>query len=376
MDGLDRSRRLFGDLFGGTPEVLVRAPGRVNLIGEHTDYNDGFVLPLGLPVATYIAARRRSDDAVDATSEAYGQARLGTDVEPSGWSRYPDAIRTVLEQDGVDWVGFDAAVVTDIPDGASLSSSAALEVALLLLQAAFRGDRPSPDAIALQAQRAEHLAVGLPSGIMDQLISARARAGAAQLIDCRTLEGTDHVVPTDVRVLALDTMTRRELAESAYADRRAACERVAAAAGVTALRDLDLDGLAAIDGLDATDRDRATHVIEENQRTLDAAAAMDRGDSAEVGRLMGASHASLRDLYEVSGPALDAMVDASWASTGCVGARMTGGGFAGCTVALVEADALAAFSQEVTERFVAGGGERPRVIDGTPSAGAEILDAP
>lgn len=353
----------------------MRAPGRVNLIGEHTDYNDGFVLPLALPVATYVVASRRLDDEVDVTSEAYGRTRLATGIDPTGWARYPAAVRGVLTDDGVDWVGFDAAITTDIPDGASLSSSAALEVALLLVQAAFRGDRPTPDQIARWAQRAEHLAVGLPSGIMDQLICARARAGAAQLIDCRSLAGSDHALPDGLRVLALDTMTRRELAESAYADRRAACERVAAAAGVPALRDLNRESLAAVADLDPTDRRRAAHVIDENQRTLDAAAALDRGDRDELGRLMAASHRSLRDDYEVSGPALDAMVEASEAAAGCVGARMTGGGFAGCTVAVVEADAVEAFSAEVSERFVAGGGAMPRVIDGTPSRGAEITDA-
>ncbi len=370
MDGRRRAERRFEERFGHSPPILVRAPGRVNLIGEHTDYNDGFVLPLALPVATWIAAE--ATEATELESEDFGIARLDDAAEPEGWSRYVAAVRSVLVEAGTPWHPIRGTVTTDIPHGASLSSSAALEVALLLTQAASRGERPVPEDVARLAQAAEHRAVGLPSGIMDQLISARARDGAAQLIDCRSLRGEDHPLPDGVTVVVLDTMTRRELADSEYALRRAACERVAAAAGVSALRDLTLEALAELDDLDPTDRRRARHVIEENQRTLDAAAAMDRGDGAELGRLMDASHESLRDLYEVSGPALDAMVEASRRSTGCLGARMTGGGFAGCTVALVRTGELDAFSREVGERFVAGGGETPRVIDATPSAGASI----
>ncbi len=370
MDGRARAERRFEERFGRRPPILVRAPGRVNLIGEHTDYNDGFVLPLALPCATWIAAEPA--DATDLESEDFGVASSVDATQPEGWARYVAAVRSVLLDGDVPWHPVRGTVTTDIPHGASLSSSAALEVALLLVQAALRGERPVPEEVARLAQVAEHRAVGLPSGIMDQLISARATVGAAQLIDCRTLDGVDHPLPDDVTVVVLDTMTRRELAESEYARRRAACERVAAAAGVDALRDLTLAGLAALDDLDPVDRRRARHVIEENQRTLDAAAAMDRGDSAELGRLMDASHESLRDLYEVSGPALDAMVEASRASVGCLGARMTGGGFAGCTVALVRTASTGDFAEEVADRFVAGGGETPRVIDGTPSAGASI----
>ncbi|MEO1061270.1 MAG: galactokinase [Actinomycetota bacterium] len=374
MDGRERAERRFEERFGHDAPIVVRAPGRVNLIGEHTDYNDGFVFPLALPCATWIAAGPA--DATSVESEDFGLATLDADGASSGWGRYVAAVRSVLLDAGMPWHDLRGAVTTDIPHGASLSSSAALEVALLLAQAAARVDRPAPEDVARLAQEAEHRAVGLPSGIMDQLISARATAGAAQLIDCRSLEGTDHALPDDVTVVVLDTMTRRELADSEYALRRAACERVAAAAGVAALRDLDLDGLAALTDLDATDRRRARHVIEENDRTLAAASAMDRSDSTTLGQLMDASHESLRDLYEVSGPALDAMVEASQASSGCLGARMTGGGFAGCTVALVRTDAVGDFSHEVSERFVAGGGETPRVIDGTPSAGASIERAP
>ncbi|MEM8903889.1 MAG: galactokinase [Actinomycetota bacterium] len=371
MDGRARAEQRFDERFGHPPPIVVRAPGRVNVIGEHTDYNDGFVLPLALPCATWIAAGPGDDTLLE--SEDFGDAVLDP---PSGWGRYVAAVRSVLLDDGSPWRDLVGVVTTDIPHGASLSSSAALEVALLLAQAALRGDEPVPEDVARLAQEAEHRAVGLPSGIMDQLISARATAGAAQLIDCRSLVGIDHRLPADVTVVVLDTMTRRELAESAYADRRAACERVAAAAGVAALRDLDLDGLGALAEVGDVDRRRARHVIEENRRTLDAAAAMERGDGTELGRLMDASHESLRELYEVSGPALDAMVEASRATGGCLGARMTGGGFAGCTVALVRSDAVDAFATEVSQRFVAGGGETPRVIDGTPSAGASIERAP
>ena len=363
---------------GKHAEVVARAPGRVNLIGEHTDYNDGFVLPMALPHATWMAARRRDDDVIRLWSEGHPPAVLSTrtlDARVDDWSIYVQGVARMLAADGMAVRGFDAALATDIPVGASLSSSAALELVTARVVTAFAGAEWDPVAGALASVRAEREHVGMPCGVMDQLICATAVADHAALIDCRSLE-VDHVpLPTDMAVVVLDTGTRRQLVDSAYADRRAACERVAQALGVDALRDATTDSVADAAGLDANDRRRAEYVMAENDRTLAAAAAMRAGDSTTLGRLMVESHAGLRDDYEVSGPALDAMVDAALDAPGCAGARMTGGGFAGCAVALVAADQVDRFVERTLDTFRSGGHEGPAgaaAYPSTPSLGASL----
>ncbi len=353
MTAAERARRAFAEEFGEAPSLLATAPGRVNLIGEHTDYNDGFVLPIALPLATAIAARPRDDQRVRVTSQGFGGSEFAVTDEPvteQGWARYIAGMGSVLAAGG-PIAGWDGAIATDIPHGASLSSSAALEVASGLL---FDSDRQrrSPRDLAVAARQVENEVMGLPSGIMDQLISASAIDGAALLIDCRDLSTRPVTIPANATVVVLDTGTRRRLVESGYEDRQSTCAAAAATLGVTALRDATLAELDRL-GVGSVEFRRARHVISENDRTLATASALAAGDVVEAGELMTASHLSLRDDYEVSSPALDAMVEVALAAPGCHGARMTGGGFAGCAVALVASDRVEQFCQAVEAGFVA-----------------------
>ena len=334
----------------GEPELVVRAPGRVNLIGEHTDYNDGFTLPMALPFDTVLAIASVGDPVdgdVEVVSEGFGSVVIDPAGDPRGvvaWARHIAGV-TALLADSVPAAGWRATIASDIPSGASLSSSAALEVGIVTALLARAGVAWPPIDVARLGRRVEHEIVGLPSGIMDQFISAGAVAGHAGLMDCRALTLTPIPLPAGCAVAVLDTGTRRVLADAAYADRRAACERAAAALGVAALRDASVAQVAGLG--DATDRRRAHHVVTENARTLAAAAALRTGDVARFGHLMTESHVSLRDDFEVSGAGLDAIVEAARRSPGCLGARMTGGGFAGCAVALVDTDRVAEFSESV-----------------------------
>ncbi len=370
-----RAVAAFETRYGEGPQLVVRAPGRVNLIGEHTDYNDGFVLPMALEHATYLAVRPRADRVVHAASEGYGDATFSLDdlVRGEGWAEYVKGIAWVLAADR-ELVGWEGTLATDIPEGASLSSSAALEVGTALVFVALGEGRWDPVAAARAAQRAENEWVGVPVGIMDQLISATATAGHAKLIDCRSLELTDHALPSGVSVVVLDTSSRRELVHSAYADRRATCEAAAAALGVPSLRDVTTamldDGSPALTEVQAR---RARHVVEENERVLAAVEAMATGDSTRLGDLMNASHDSLRDLYEVSGPQLDTMVDLARAAPGCMGARMTGGGFAGCAVALVVAGSVDDFIADVGPRYADAAGLEGEYYTSLPGAGASVV---
>ncbi len=397
----DRAATHFLRTFNDSAPVLVQAPGRVNVIGEHTDYNDGFVLPIALPFNTAIAARRRDDGRVIVESEGFGRTEFRLDAEPrstQGWARYIHgaawALTQHLETRGgagpetrVDLPGWDGAIATDIPAGASLSSSAAIEVAATMLFHHLAGSTVElsiPD-LARIGQRVENEIMGLPSGLLDQLASAGGRAGHATLIDCRNLSTRVVPFPPSATIVVLDTGTRRELVESEYADRQGTCAAAARALGLASLRDATLDDLdrlaeAAADtpGLDPDMAvRRVRHVVTENARTLAAVEAMESGELGELGRLMTDSHRSLRDDYEVSGPALDAVVDAALECTGCYGARMTGGGFAGGAIALVATDEVEPFCTGVIERYVAPLDQPAvaplRLYPTPPSAGARIL---
>ncbi len=338
----------------GSPALVSRAPGRVNLIGEHTDYNDGFVLPMALPIDTAVAASRApGDSGVEVYSEGFGRVEF-TPTEPikvDHWSVHLRGICRLLAQQGVDPGPWRATIASDIPAGASLSSSAAFEVAVALAVLGLAGVEWTPPDIAKLGQLVENEVVGVPSGIMDQLISASAASGHASLIDCRSLQSKPVPIPPGAVVAVMDTSTRRQLASSAYADRRESCARAAAAMGLTSLRDAQLADLNRLPPSLGTERRRAHHVITENQRTLDAAQAMAEGDADTVGALMDASHASLRDDYQVSGPALDQITEVARTSPGCFGARLTGGGFAGCAVALVSTERADEFCTATIERF-------------------------
>jgi galactokinase len=356
--------------------IVARAPGRVNLIGDHTDYNDGFTLPMALPFDTVVAASSHGDGPdgpISIVSEGFGESTIEPTADPRSaepWARHVAGVVSLLRERGIASGGWRATVATDIPTGASLSSSAAIEVAvitLLLARAAVSWDAIE---IARLGQRVENEVIDLPSGIMDQFISAGAIDGCASLMDCRAFTLSPMPLPDDVVVAVMDTGTRRVLAEAAYGDRRAACERAAAVLGVRALRDATLDQLDGV--IDPIDRRRAQHVIAENMRTVAAADAMHGGDGVEVGRLMTASHVSLRDDFDVSGPGLDAIVETALDAPGCLGARMTGGGFAGCAVALVRAEDAERFSKSVVDRY-SFDANIARVWLCAPGAGASIL---
>ncbi len=360
----------------GEPDLVVRAPGRVNLIGEHTDYNDGFTMPMALPFDTVISMSNAGDPhdgTVTVVSEGFGECSFEpTDsaTAGSGWSVHLRGVVELLGAEGIAAGGWRAAIASDIPIGASLSSSAALEVAAIMALLARAQVSWTPIEIAQLGQRVENEIVGLPSGIMDQFISAGAVEGHASVMDCRALTLTPTRLPPDAVIVVMDTGTRRVLAEVAYGDRRASCARAAAALGVPALRDATLADLVRID--DPVDRRRAKHVIEENSRVWEAAAAAGRGDVAGLGALMSASHVSLRDDFEVSGPSLDRIVELAQDAPGCLGARMTGGGFAGCAVALVRRDEVGDFTEAIIERYDFEG-RTARVWLCTPGAGASVI---
>jgi galactokinase len=370
---IERHRRVWGE-----PDLVARAPGRVNLIGEHTDYNEGFTLPMALPFDTVLSVSSHGDqhdDPVEIDSTGFGTVTIDPTADPRtvpSWALHIAGCITLLRSLGIPAGGWRATIDTDIPTGASLSSSAALEVATVQALLARSGLSWPPIDVARLGQRVENEVVGLPSGIMDQFISAGAVAGHASLMDCRALSLTPAPLPSGAVVAIMDTGTRRVLAEAAYGDRRAACERAAARIGVPYLRDATVEQLVLVS--DPVDRRRAHHVITENLRTLAAAEAMRGDDPATLGALMDASHDSLRDDFEVSGPGLDAIVDVARHAPGCLGARMTGGGFAGCAVALVSADAVDAFTATVVDRY-GYDGHTARIWTCEPAAGADV-DAP
>jgi galactokinase len=367
--------------YGAAPTLVISAPGRVNLIGEHTDYNDGFVLPMALPFSIAIAGEPRADGQVIAHSEGFAPVSfVMTDApDPSrGWQAYVHGTADMLACSGHRIAGWQAAIASDIPTGASLSSSAALEVASGLAFVTAAGATIDRIELARIGQRVENDVMGLPSGIMDQLASAVSREGSAALIDCRDLSIVEARLPAGVDVVIMDTGTRRRLVDSAYAERRHDCEVACRALGVASLRDATLDRLDRI--VDERVRRRARHVITENARTLATVEAMKAGAATEVGRLIDASHTSLRDDFEVSGPALDAIVELARSAPGCHGARMTGGGFAGCAVALVERAESDRFVADVTARFAAPAAqpatEPVRLYVVTPAAGAQVIARP
>ncbi|MGQ9574547.1 MAG: galactokinase [Thermoguttaceae bacterium] len=368
----------FQQHFGQPAAWVVRAPGRVNLIGEHTDYNDGFVLPLAINRAIWIALRPRSDRRVSVYSIDFRQfAEFSLDQlanTKAGWAEYLKGVAWSLQQAGYRLAGWDGVLQGDVPIGAGLSSSAALEMATARAFQALGSWPWDPVTMARLGQQAENRWVGVNCGIMDQLISAAGQAGCAVLIDCRSLRTQPVPLPPGTAVVILDTATRRGLLDSAYNQRRAQCEAAARQFGVRALRDVDLPTfLARAGALDDSTRRRARHVISENQRTLEAAEAMGRGDPMAVGRLMNQSHASLRDDYEVSSEALNAMVEAAVAHPACFGARMTGAGFGGCAVALIDAKAAEGFQAAVAAQYQAATGHTPTLYVCQATAGAEVF---
>lgn len=373
--------RRFSERFGAAPTVLVRAPGRVNLIGEHTDYNDGFVLPLGIDRGVWIALSPRADAQVEVSSVDFDEvARFDLHkLEHGGpaWSEYLKGTASALANAGHRLSGWSGVIASDVPIGAGLSSSAAVELATARAFATVSDIDWDPAAMALLAQQAENEWVGVNCGIMDQMISAVGRDGHAMLIDCRSLGVRPVPIPAGAVVVIMDTSTRRGLVDSAYNERRAQCETAAAFFGVPALRDVGLqmfeDRADDLDGLTAR---RARHVVTENARTVAAAEAMIRGDSVTLGRLMNESHASLRDDFEVSSDALNTMVEVAQQQPGCFGARMTGAGFGGCAVALVERDRASVFAVSIAEEYERHVRLTPQIYVTGASDGAAVVLIP
>jgi galactokinase len=378
---------------------IVRAPGRVNLIGDHTDYNEGYVLPAAIELDTWIAFRRRSDGVVrvasrnsrdpgsfriDSLSADHAEASDGESAAAPArghWSDYVAGAAWSLRQAALPARGFDGIVDSTIPIGSGLSSSAALEVAATL--ALLGGERilAAPSLAAL-AQRAERDYVGVNCGIMDQFASAAGRENRAILLDCRTLDTRYVALPFGIRVVVCDTGEKRELRSSVYNTRRAECARAVALLsermpGLCSLRDLDAASLARNRGrLPDNVARRAEHVVSENARVLATSAALESGDLDELCRLFAESHASLRDRYEVSSPSLDTMVEVAQAIPGVVASRMTGAGFGGCTVNLVLADAVPALKAAVSREYDRRTGLKGRVYPVAIVDGAGPLTAP
>jgi galactokinase len=349
------------------------APGRVNLIGEHTDYNDGYVLPFALPQVTAVAAVRSDRPGWTVVSEGFEEATFGpSELRPGAvgdWAAYVAGVAWALDGEAPPAL---LSIASDVPLGAGLSSSAAIECAVMAALCDLGGSSLSTwDRVKL-VQRAENQYVGLPNGIMDQSASTLARAGHALFLDCRSLE-VEHI-PFDVAaaglaVLVVNTNAPHRLVGGEYAQRRATCDAAAATLGVRALRDVGVDDLPGVlPRLDEVAARRVRHVVTENQRVLDVVALLEAGDLA-IGPLMTASHVSLRDDYEVTVPELDAAVDVALAA-GAYGARMTGGGFGGCVLALVSADRVDAVAAAVADAFATSGFAAPTSFVAVPSAGA------
>ncbi len=370
----------FGQAFGGQPALVVVAPGRVNLIGEHTDYNEGFVLPAAIDRHVLLACRPRRDRQVRLYAADFSAASAFSldDIcpdEAQRWSNYERGVAWALQGAGYPLQGMDAALGSDLPIGSGLSSSAAVELATAYAFQVLGGLELDGVQRALLCQKAENEFVGMRCGIMDQYIISLGRRDHALLIDCRSLEYRLAPIPAGCSLVICDTKKRRGLVDSAYNARRQECEAGARALGVRALRDVTPEELAAQEHLlSEVVLRRCRHVISENRRTLEAVAALEAGDLARLGALMNASHRSLRDDYEVSCRELDAMVEASWQQEGVWGARMTGAGFGGCTIALVRSEATASFCQGVAQAYRRATGLEPEIHVCVAAEGVHVLD--
>ncbi|MEU2132622.1 galactokinase [Streptomyces sp. NPDC018352] len=377
----------FAELYGREPEGIWAAPGRVNLIGEYTDFNDGFVMPLALPHTARAAVARRTDGELrlHSTDVPGGVVQLRIDElaphQGHGWAAYPAGVVWALRAAGHPVTGADIQLTSTVPTGAGLSSSAALEVVTALaLNDLFELGLSAPE-LAVLGQRAENDFVGVPCGVMDQMASACCTEGHALHLDTRDL--TRRQIPFDLaaqglRLLVVDTQVKHALGDGAYAERRAGCEAGAAALGVRTLREVPYEGLGtALDTLAAAGVDESVvryvrHVVSDNQRVEQVIALLDAGDARAAGPVLNAGHVSLRDDLRVSCPELDLVVSAA-NEAGALGARMTGGGFGGSAIVLVEQEQADTVAKSVLEAFAAAGHTAPRIFPAVPSAGARRL---
>jgi len=375
--------RNFRDHFRMDAQLIASAPGRVNLIGEHTDYNDGFVLPIGIDRRVQVAAAPRTDHRVVAYSEAFDEEwDLGTTVVDNlrkrYWSDYVLAVLRVLTLEGHRVPGMNLYITGGVPVGAGVSSSAALEIALARALCAAMDISWDPYRMARLTRQAENEFVGVNCGVMDQVTAAAARSGNAMLLDCRTLAATYIRLPRDVAVVVMDTGVRRTLGGTEYNARHSVCQYVVSrirsiAPGVRALRDVNpalLETARVL--LDNTAYRRAKHVVHENERPRAMATALSAGNFEDAGALMNESHASLRELYEVSSVHLDLICDAARAHPACYGARMTGAGFGGCAIALVRAEAVDDFVRLTQPQYESRSYKRSDFFRVCPDDGARL----
>jgi len=374
-----RVSELFESYFGTAPVATVKAPGRVNLIGEHTDYNGGFVLPAAINYHTYIAFAPRPDRKLRLVAYNFDNESVVVDLDAAqvhdtnaSWSNYVRGVVQEMRKQGFTLTGGDLYIAGDLHSGAGLSSSASLEMALIRALTSLSHEQVNPTQAALMGQAAENNFVGCNCGIMDQLISARGQEHAALLIDCQDLSTRAVSVPADWEILIVHSGVKRGLVDSEYNQRRQQCEQAAAYFGKTSLRNVELEQLLAAEGkLDELSFRRARHVLTENQRTLGAAKALSEGNLAGLVKVMAESHASMRDDFNITVPAIDTLVDIlAVAGEGKAGARMTGGGFGGCVVAVAPVEVIPRLEAAVEAHYQDQTGCIPTVIRAKASAGA------
>jgi galactokinase len=380
----------FQQRFGKDPTHLALAPGRVNLLGEHVDFNDGFVLPAAIDRVTYIAfsqsdSNRSTLVAADFIEEAaITPASIPAKNNSNGtplveWAHYPAGVAWALLKANLSAPGMNAVFASDVPRGAGLSSSASVEMAFVVAWSELGGWTLPPMQLALLGQKAENKYVGVNCGIMDQFASACGVSGKLLLLDCRSLEWQVLPIPEDISIVIADTAVRRKLTTSGYNERRRACEEAVNILGqylpgIQALRDVSVDDFNRLcNQLPDLVEKRARHVVEEVERTRRAIPLLEQGRIHEFGEIMKQCHASLRDLYEVSIPELNAMVEIAEGLPGCYGARLTGAGFGGCTVNLVIRTAADSFSTQLASRYQAQTGIKPEIYICHASDGARMI---
>ncbi len=390
MDLKNRVHQLFIEKFGRAPDFVACAPGRVNLLGEHVDYNDGWVMPVAIDRATYIAFSTTASDQTALWAGDFHQqasfsprtlsSKTQSDDSPlPDWAHYPAGVMWSLRESGYETPAMQAVFISDVPRGAGLSSSASVELAFGVAWMTLGGWKIEPMDLALLCQRAENQYVGVNCGIMDQFASACGERDHLLVLDCRSLEYRSFALPKDVAIVVADTSVRRKLTDSAYNDRRAACEEAVRILkqdlpNIKSLRDVNAAQFEELSAkLPVQVEKRARHVVEEMKRTERAVSFLEAGDIAGFGDLMNQCHVSLRDLYEVSCPELDAMARIAQSLDGCYGARLTGAGFGGCTVNLVEREKVHDFEEILATRYESETGLHPEMYVCTSADGAGLV---
>jgi galactokinase len=381
---------IFQEKFGSAPMHVARAPGRVNLLGEHVDYNDGFVLPAAIDRATYIAFSPSDSGQTRLVAADFDQeasfssqtipSKIQTDSSPlPEWAQYPAGVMWALNQSQLSTPGLNAVYASDVPRGSGLSSSASVEMAFMIAWQTLGGWTLSPMQRALLGQKAENQYVGVNCGIMDQFASACGVENKLLLLDCRSLEWKTIPLPQDLSIVIADTKVRRALTSGEYNKRRAACEAAVQSLkeglpAIKSLRDVSVAEFNRLAGkLPQVVSKRARHVVEEIERSKQAEALLEAGNIQRFGELMNECHVSLRDLYEVSCPELDAMARIAQSLDGCYGARLTGAGFGGCTVNLVAREKAETFSQLLAKGYQVETGYAPEIYITRASNGADLL---